>query len=263
MNKKSVVISILVFFCIVFAGYKVQAAPEPMPIPKVNISVDNASSPKEYVDNIKLLIVLTILTLLPSIIIMMTSFTRIIVVFSFLRGAIGTQQAPPNQVLIGLAIFLTMFIMMPTYNQVNNDAIKPYLDNKITQEKAVELGSKPIRDFMLAQTRQKDLSLFIDVSKIDKNSLYNEKKELVKENIPLYVVVPSFVISELRTAFTIGFLLYIPFLIIDLVVASILMSMGMFMLPPVMISLPFKLLLFVMVDGWYLLVKSLITSFVR
>jgi len=254
MKKKySIFAALLVVSFIFLLGYKVQAAPADIPIPKVNISVDGANTPKEYVDNIKLLIILTILTLLPSIIIMMTSFIRISIVFSFLRSAIGTQQAPPNQVLIGLAIFLTIFIMTPTFNAVNNNAIKPYLDNKITQEQAVEAGSKPLREFMLKTTRQNDLKLFIDVAKV--------KGDITKDNVPLYVVVPAFVISELKTAFIIGFLLYIPFLIIDLVVSSVLLSMGMMMLPPVMVSLPFKLLLFVMVDGWHLLVKSLIMGF--
>jgi flagellar biosynthetic protein FliP len=196
---------------------------------------------------------MTILTLLPSFIIMMTSFTRIIVSFSFLKGAMGVQQSIPSQILLGLAIFLTIFIMAPTYNELNTKALKPYMENKISQEQAIEEGSKPLREFMLKQTRQKDLKLFMDVAKLG--------EEVTKENVPLYVVVPAFVISELKTAFYIGFLLYIPFLIIDLVVSSILMSMGMFMLPPVMISLPFKLLLFVMVDGWHLLIKSLIMSF--
>lgn len=253
MRKKYAVIILMVIASIVFLGYNVQAAPATLPLPKVNISVDGANTPKEYVDNIKLLIILTILTLLPSIIIMTTSFIRIIIVFSFLRSAIGTQQAPPNQVMIGLAIFLTIFIMAPTFNTINTNAVKPYLDNKITQEKAIEEGSKPLREFMLKQTRQNDLKLFIDVAKV--------QGDITKENVPLYVVIPAFIISELKTAFTIGFLLFIPFLIIDMVVASVLLSMGMMMLPPVMVSLPFKLLLFVMVDGWHLLVKSLIMSF--
>ena len=253
MKKKYAALTLLVMIFVLFIGYNVQAATTTLPLPKVNISLDGANSPKEYVDNIKLLIVLTILTLLPSIIIMTTSFIRIIIVFSFLRSAIGTQQSPPNQVMVGLAIFLTIFIMTPTFNTINTIAIKPYLENKITQEKAFEEGSKPLRAFMLKQTRQNDLKLFIEVAKVE--------GEITKENVPLYVVIPSFIISELKTAFTIGFLLFIPFLIIDLVVASVLLSMGMMMLPPVMVSLPFKLLLFVMVDGWHLLVKSLIMSF--
>lgn len=256
MSKKilrNALILIIIIVGVVFAGSKVYAAPQTIPIPKINISVDGSSTPKEYVDNIKMLIVLTILTLLPSIIIMTTSFIRIIVVFGFLRSAIGTQQSPPNQVIVGLAIFMTIFIMAPVYNNINANAIKPYLDNKISQDQAIEEGSKPLREFMLKQTRQKDLKLFVDVAKLGDN--------ITKDNVPLYVVIPSFMISELKTAFQIGFLIFIPFLIIDLVVASVLMSMGMFMLPPVMVSLPFKLLLFVMVDGWYMIVKSLIISF--
>ncbi|MEY7998704.1 flagellar type III secretion system pore protein FliP [Clostridium sp. Mt-5] len=252
-SKSIITISVLIFAFIILTGFSVQAASTDFPIPNVNVSVDNASTPQQYVGNIKLLIVLTILTLLPSIIMMMTSFVRIIVVFGFLRSAMGTQQAPPNQVLIGLALFLTVFIMLPVYGKINSTAIQPYLNNKITEEQAIETGAKPLRDFMLRQTRQKDLKLFVDNAKLN--------YKVTKDNAPLYVVIPAYMISELKTAFQIGFLLYIPFMIIDLVVSSVLMSMGMFMLPPVMISLPFKLLLFVMVDGWYLLVKSLIISF--
>ncbi|SHI59989.1 flagellar biosynthetic protein FliP [Clostridium amylolyticum] len=257
MKKNSQKILLSLFFICAIIGIsalKVNAEPQNIPIPKLNISVDGANNPTDYVSNIKLLILLTILTLLPSFIIMMTSFTRIIVTFSFLKGAMGTQQSIPNQVLIGLALFLTIFIMTPVYNEINEKALKPFMNNEINQEQAMEYGSKPLREFMLKQTRQKDLKLFVELSKL-------EEDKVTKENIPLYVVVPAFAISELKTAFQIGFLIYIPFLIIDLVVASVLMSMGMFMLPPVLISLPFKLLLFVMVDGWYMLVKSLIMSF--
>jgi len=251
---KGIIIITLVMMTFILGAAKVYAAPPTtIPVPKVNISVDAANTPKDYVDNIKLLILLTILTLLPSIVIMMTSFVRIIVVFGFLRSAIGTQQSPPNQVMIGLAIFMTIFIMTPTFNTINNNAVKPYLANTITQDKAMDEGSKPLREFMLRQTRQKDLKLFMDAANLGTN--------ITKDNVPLYVVVPAFMISELKTAFQIGFLLFLPFLIIDLVVASVLMSMGMMMLPPVMVSLPFKLLLFVMVDGWYMIVKSLILSF--
>ncbi|AYE33419.1 flagellar type III secretion system pore protein FliP [Clostridium septicum] len=233
----------------------VSAEPNPIQVPNVNISVGGENgTPQDYVDNIKLLITLTILTLLPSIIIMMTSFTRIIVVFSFLKSALGAQQSIPNQVLVGLALFLTIFIMSPVYGEINDKALKPYMANEITQEKAIEIGTKPLREFMYKQTRQKDLELFIETAKINKD-------EVTKDNVPIQVIIPAFAISELKTAFQIGFLLFMPFLIIDMVVASVLMSMGMFMLPPVMVSLPFKLLLFVMVDGWYLLVKSLVLSF--
>ena len=253
-NNRIMFMVLLALGIVFFYSVKAYAAPQnTLPIPKINISVDNANNPTEYVDNIKLLIMLTVLTLLPSFIVMMTSFVRTIVVFGFLRNAMGTQQSPPNQILIGLALFLTVFIMTPVYQIINKEAIQPFVKNEINQEQAFETGAKPLRKFMLKQTREKDLKLFVEISNIDKN--------ITKENIPLYVVVPSFIISELKTAFQIGFLLYIPFLVIDLVVASVLMSMGMFMLPPVMISLPFKLLLFVMADGWHLLIKSLIMSF--
>lgn len=254
MRKKHATLILALITFSLFLGIRVHAAPATtIPIPNVNISVDGTNTPKEYVDNIKLLLLLTVLTLLPSIIIMMTSFIRIIVVFSFLRSAMGTQQAPPNQVLTGLAIFLTIFVMAPTFNAINTNAVQPYLNNTITQQQALDEGSKPIRQFMLKQTRQSDLKLFVDIAKVS--------GEITKDNVPLYVVIPAFIISELKTAFTIGFLLFIPFLIIDLVVASVLLSMGMMMLPPVMVSLPFKLLLFVMVDGWHLIVQSLIKSF--
>lgn len=254
MKKKKYVFMIFVVMALIFTFNKSVRA-EPINIPNVDISVGGEnSSPQNYVDNIKLLIVLTILTLLPSIIIMMTSFTRIIVVFSFLKNALGAQQSIPNQILIGLALFLTIFIMKPVYTEINEKAFEPFIKNEITQEEAMEVGSKPLREFMLKQTRQKDLELFAEASRIDKD-------EITKENIPLTVVIPAFAISELKNAFQIGFLLFLPFLIIDMVVASVLMSMGMFMVPPVMVALPFKLLLFVMVDGWYLIVKSLIMSF--
>ena len=250
----------------------VNAVPQTLPIPKINISVDKANTPTEYVDNIKLLVILTILTLLPSFIIMTTSFVRIIIVLSLFKSAIGVQQAIPKEVIIGLALFLTFFTMAPTFEKVNNDALTPYLNNKITQAVAIDKGSKPMRDFMLKQTRAKDLKLFLEVGNLE-DTVKNEvdasgnvvmskgKPKLTYDNVPLYAVVPSFIISELRRAFEMGFLLFIPFIIIDIVTGSILMAMGMMMLPPVMISLPFKLLLFIMVDGWNLLVKSLIMSF--
>lgn len=259
-NKKNIILTILIAFAVIMlASTKVYAAPQGnnnITIPKVNISLDNTNTPQGYVDDLKMLIGLTVLALLPSIVVMMTSFTRIIVVFGFLRNAMNTQQSPPNQVLVGLALFLTFFIMFPTASTINKNAVQPYLNNKITQEQALVEGEKPIREFMYNVTRQKDLKLFIDASKID-------TKNLTKDNIPMHIVVPAFIISELKTAFEIGFLLYIPFVIIDIVVSSILMSMGMFMLPPTMISLPFKLLLFIMADGWHLLVQSLIQSYMR
>lgn len=252
-NRNIILFLAVVLISILGCTYVAKASPTTIPVPNVNISVDGNKTPKDYVDNIKLLIMLTIITLLPSFVIMMTSFTRIVVVFSFLKGALGAQQSIPNQILIGLAIFLTLFIMAPVYGELNEKALKPYMENKITQDQAFTEGSKPLREFMLKQTRQKDLKLFMEAAKLG--------DDITKENVPLYVVVPAFAISELKTAFQIGFLLFIPFLIIDLVVASVLMSMGMMMLPPSMMALPFKILLFVMVDGWYLIVKSMILSF--
>ncbi|MFX4261944.1 flagellar type III secretion system pore protein FliP [Pelotomaculum propionicicum] len=223
------------------------------PLPALDINIQPTDSPEEVVDSVKLLVLLTLLSLAPAFLIMMTSFTRIVIVLSLLRTALGVPTAPANQIIVGLTLFLTIFIMAPTYKQVNEQAVQPYLRNEISQEEAQQLGARPLSDFMLRQTREKDLALFINLAKIERP----EKPE----DIPMHVVIPSFVISELKTAFEIGFLLFIPFLVIDMVVASILMSMGMFMLPPIMIALPFKLLLFVMVDGWYLVVKSLVESF--
>jgi flagellar biosynthesis protein FliP len=196
---------------------------------------------------------LTVLTLAPAILIMMTSFTRIVVVLSFLRQALGTQQMPPNQVIVGLALFLSFFIMAPTWKAISTNAIDPYLSEKIDQKLAYERAEGPLREFMFGQTREKDLELFLSLSK--------ERKPATREEVPTYVLVPSFIISELKTAFQIGFMLYLPFLVLDMVVASVLMAMGMMMLPPVVVSLPFKLLLFVLVDGWELIVGSLVKSF--
>ncbi len=201
----------------------------------------------------KLTVLLTVMALLPALLMTMTCFTRIIIVFSFLRLAMGTQQTPPNQVLIGLSLFLTVFIMAPTLTQIEEDAYTPYVEGRLDTKQAMEAGSLPLRSFMLQQTREKDLALFFQVS--------GRPKPDTVEEVPMTIVVPAFIISELKTAFEIGFLIYIPFLVIDMLVASILMSMGMMMLPPVVISLPFKLLLFVMIDGWYLVVGTLIQSF--
>lgn len=253
--KKIGFVVLLTLLAIGIFGVIAKAAPTEIDIPDVNISVgDGESTPQDYVSNIKLLILLTVLSLLPSILIMLTSFTRLVVVFSFLKNAIGAAQSIPNQIIIGLALFMTFFIMTPVINEVNTSAVQPYLNEEISQSEAIDIGSKPIKEFMLKQTRQKDLQLFLEAADVDTS-------ELTEENVPFTALIPAFAISELKTAFQIGFLLYLPFILIDLVVGSVLMSMGMMMLPPAMVSLPFKLLLFVMVDGWYLLVKSLILSF--
>jgi flagellar biosynthetic protein FliP len=222
-------------------------------LPTMQIGLGETSNPKQISTLIEILLVFTILSVAPAILLMMTCFTRLIVAFSFLKKALGTQTTPPNQVLVGLSLFLTLFIMTPVFNQMNTNAVKPYLAEKISAEQAMTEGLKPLRGFMFKQTRQKDLALFMSIAKL--------KKPQNMEEVPTTVLIPAFMISELKTAFQIGFILFLPFLVIDMVVSSILLSMGMMMLPPVMISLPFKLLLFVLVDGWQLIVGSLIKSF--
>ena len=209
---------------------------------------------QEFTPLIKLFIVMTFMMFLPTIIFMMTSFVRIIITFSFLKSALGAQQSIPNQILVGIALVLTIFIMSPVVDKINKEAIQKYREEKITFQEGIEKAQIPMKEFLLKQTRDEDINLFLDSARIDKN-------DVTRENLPLQVLVPAFAISELKTAFQIGFLIYLPFLLIDLVVSSALMSMGMFMLPPAMISLPFKLLLIIMVDGWNLLIKSLILSF--
>lgn len=217
------------------------------------ISFFGESDPTNVSTSVKLLLLLTVLSLAPSILILMTSFARIIIVLSFTRTALATNTMPPNQVLIGLALFLTFFIMAPTFQQVNDQALQPLFNEEIGIEEAYDRASAPFKEFMAKHTRQEDLELFMNYSQA-------ERPETIQD-IPLTMLVPAFALSEIKTAFQIGFMIFIPFLVIDMVVASVLMSMGMMMLPPVMISLPFKILLFVLVDGWYLVVKSLLQSF--
>jgi len=224
-------------------------------IPGINISVDSASSPQQVSTTLQIIFLLTILTLAPAILIMTTSFTRFVIVLSFLRQAIGTPTAPSNQIVIGLALFLSLFVMMPVWEEINQVALEPYLDEKINQEEFIERATLPVKRFMSNFTREKDLALFVRIAKM--------KRPKNIEEIPVWVMIPAFVISELKAAFQIGFLLYVPFLVIDMVVASILMAMGMMMMPPVMISLPFKLMLFVLVDGWHLILGSMVKSFVE
>ncbi len=222
-------------------------------LPKVTLGVQQATSAGGTSSALQIVLILTVLTLAPAIIIMMTSFTRIVVVLSFVRSALATQQMPPNQVLIGLALFLSFFVMSPVVNDINQQAYQPFVQGKITQRQALDRASVPIRRFMLRQTRDKDLALFTDMAGLE--------APIDPDKLSLSLVIPAFTISELKTAFQIGFVIFIPFLVIDMVVASTLMSMGMLMLPPMMISLPFKIVLFVLADGWYLVVKSLVTSF--
>lgn len=219
----------------------------------LNISSNAGSTKLE--STLQILIMLTILSLAPSILIMVTSFTRIVVVFHFLRTALGTQTTPPNQVIVGLALFITIAIMSPVFTEVNNKAVKPYMSGSIKQEEAINKGLSPLREFMLKQTREKDLKLFMDLNKKSSDDVKSY------DDISITIIIPAFIISELRTAFIIGFLIYLPFIVIDMVVASTLMSMGMMMLPPTTISLPFKLLLFVLADGWNLVIGQLVNSF--
>nr|WP_235919582.1 flagellar type III secretion system pore protein FliP [Heliomicrobium undosum] len=224
-----------------------------MQIPTVSFGVESTQSPTEVSSSLQILFLLTILSLAPSILIMMTCFTRIIVVLHFTRTALALQTMPPNQILIGLTLFLTFFIMAPTWTAINNQALQPYLAGSLSQEQALEKASDPLREFMLKQTREKDLALFVNMSDMEQPQTYRD--------IPTKVVIPAFILSELKTAFQIGAVIYLPFIVIDMIVGSVLMSMGMMMLPPMMISLPFKVLVFVLVDGWYLIVRSLILSY--
>lgn len=221
----------------------------------VNIvrSIEQAAQPGQISTSLLVFLLVTVLSLAPAILVMTTSFTRIIVVLGFLRQAMATQQTPPNQVLVGLALFLSFFIMAPTYERVYDEALQPYMEQEIDQSQAFENALDPIREFMFRQTNAKDLALFMRIAKLGRPS--------VPDDVPTHVLVPAFAISELRTAFTIGFMIYIPFLVIDMVVASTLMSMGMMMLPPVFVSLPFKIIMFVLADGWGLLTSGLVRSF--
>ncbi len=248
-------ILIITLFLLVFGGMvSAYAQPNPIPLPKITIDTNNTTnSPDDLYITLQILLLVTIVSLAPGILIMVTSFTRIVIVFHFLRQAVGTQQVPPNQVLIALALFLTFFIMRPTFNKINDDALQPYLNKQISQQEAFSRALKPVRTFMLKNTKEDDLGLFLKMS--------TDSKPVTVDDVPTLTLIPAFALSELRTAFQIGFMLFLPFLIIDIIVASILMSMGMFMLPPMMISMPFKILLFVLVDGWYLIIDSLLKSF--
>lgn len=222
-------------------------------VPGVNITVGKASSPEQVATSLQIVVLLTILTLAPAIVIMTTSFARIIIVLAFLRQALGTQQSPPNQILIGLALFLTFFIMEPTWSDIHKNAYEPYMNRRLTQQQALDRAAVPLKTFMQQFVREKDLGLFIGIAKMPRPRTI--------QDVPFHVLVPAFIISELKTAFQIGFLIYLPFLVVDLVVSSVLMAMGMMMLPPIMISLPLKLMLFVLVDGWNLIVGSMVESF--
>ena len=250
LNKQRTLILVGALFSFLFALPVAQAAPL---FPSLDINVGTAEGPQDVAVTLQIMAVLTILSLAPSILVMTTAFIRIVVVIGFLRNALSTQNVPPNQVVVALSLFLTFYIMAPYWSEANENGIQPYLSGRITQEEALKNTVAPLREFMFKQTRESDLALFVNLSQVERPNS--------PEDVSTFTLIPAYVISELKTAFQIGFMVYIPFIVIDMIVASTLMSMGMMMLPPTMISLPFKILLFVMVDGWHLLIKSLIMSF--
>jgi len=253
-NSRSVrVVLFLLLFIALFLALSRESLAADFVFPSVQLGVQKGENPGDISVLLQIVFLLTVLSLAPAILMLMTSFTRLAVVFAFLRHALGTQQTPSNQIIAGLALFLTFFIMMPVWQKINGNALQPYLNEEISQEVALTRAVDPIRQFMFRQTREKDLALLVKMA--------DRKKPRNQEDIPTSVLIPAFVISELKTAFVIGFVLYVPFLIIDMVVASVLLSMGMMMLPPILISLPFKLMLFVLVDGWHLIVGSMVKSF--
>lgn len=250
IHRRMAIFALATLLAVMLGG---SAAAQEVPIPSITFGIGSAESPEQVAFSLQLLLLLTVLSLAPAIIIMVTSFTRVVIVLSFVRSAVATNQTPPNQVIIGLALFLTLFIMAPTWQVIQQEALTPYLAGEIDTEEALAAAADPLRDFMLRNTRERDLALFVQMADMDMPEAPGE--------VPIHVLIPAFVISELKTAFQMGFILFIPFIVIDMVVASTLMSMGMLMLPPVMISLPFKILLFVMVDGWHLITRSLLTGF--
>lgn len=251
-NKSLIILGFAVLGAILLSGCT-SAQGNGSPIPSVNIQVNSGQAGDSPVPAMQLLVLLTVLTLSPALLITLTSFTRVVVVLGLVRSAIGIPQIPPNQVLMGMSLFLTFFIMAPTWNLLNENALQPYIKGQISQDEAIKRGEDPIRNFLLDHTREKDLSLFVSMAKIDRPK--------TPADVPTYTLIPAFIISELKTAFQMGFYIFIPFLIVDMVVSSTLLSMGMMMLPPALISLPFKILLFTLVDGWHLVVQSLLVSF--
>ncbi len=246
------IIFFTLFFLLVFNSFAF-AQPPPIPVPRINLGFEPAKGPEDVALSLQILFLLTVLSLAPAIILMVTSFTRIVIVLSFVRNALATQQIPPTQVLVGLALFLTLFVMMPVWTDINSHALQPYLKGEISAQQALNNAVKPLREFMFRQTRENDIALMFRLAKLE--------RPRNRDDVPTHILIPAFMLSELRIAFEMGVLIYVPFIIVDMVVASVLMSMGMIMLPPMMISLPFKLLLFVLVDGWDLVVGSLVASF--
>ncbi|GAB6137642.1 flagellar type III secretion system pore protein FliP [Halanaerobaculum tunisiense] len=253
MTRSNQLIGVLIIVILLVAQGSALAAPQ-LEIPNINLEIGaGGSQPQDLAVSLQILFLLTVLTVAPAILILLTSFTRIVIVLSILKRAIGTRKMPPSQVMVGLAIFLTIFIMAPIGQDINENALQPYLAEEIEQSTALEQAVQPLREFMFEQTREKDIALFVNLSPVEQPNNH--------QDLAIHILIPAFVISELKTAFQIGFMIYLPFIVIDMIVASTLMSMGMMMLPPVMISLPFKILLFVLVDGWYLVIKSLVETF--
>jgi len=242
----------LALFALILTGCASESTVS-IPTGEFGVQINNSNDPQAVGGGLQILLLLTVLSLAPALLMMVTGFTRIIIVLSFVRSALAVPQVPPNQVIIGLSLFLTFFVMAPTWNAVNQEALQPYLNGEIDQQTAYERGIIPIRQFLFKQTRERDLALFIQLSDLPRPK--------TRQDVPTYTLIPAFIISELKTAFQMGVLIFIPFLVIDMVVTSTLMSMGMMMLPPSLISMPFKLLLFVMVDGWHMIVRSLLVSF--
>lgn len=251
MNK-NVFFSILAMIAISFLLFATETYAQ-VSIPNISLNVGQSNSPEDLTKGLQILIGLSVITLAPSLLIMMTAFTRIVIVLSLVKQAVGTPTLPPSQVIVGLSLILTFFVMAPTFDKINTTALQPYTKGEINQSEALTKGMEPLRTFMFKQTSENDLALFIKMAKV--------KQPKVLADVPTYVLVPSFIISELKKAFQIGFIIFLPFLIIDVVVASILISMGMLFLPPVTISLPFKIVLFVVIDGWHLITKALVTGF--
>lgn len=253
MNKKLFLAVLTITLLFLVADTFAQQKSTTFPFPKVSLDVGTAQSGSDVSVTLQILLLMTVLSLAPSLVIMTTAYLRIIIVFHFLKSALGTQQMPPSQLLAGVALFITFFIMAPTWNKVNDEALKPLMANQINVEEAYNKGIEPIRQFMFKQTRDQDMELFIGLS--------NQARPANRNDIPTYILIPSFVLSELRAGFIMGFFLFIPFIMVDMIVSSILMAMGMLMMPPMMISLPFKILLFILVDGWNLIIGSLVRSF--
>jgi flagellar biosynthetic protein FliP len=251
--RTKIITAIILISLIGLWSGQVEAASQ-FEIPNIDLQIGGEDAqPQDMAMSLRILILFTVLSLAPAILVLVTSFTRVVVVLSILKRALATRRMPPSQVLVGLAIFLTIFIMAPTWQTINQDALQPYLNEEIDEGTALDRAVTPLRDFMFSQTREKDVALFVNLADADQPEN--------RQELPTYILVPAFVISELKTAFQIGFMIYLPFIVIDMIVASTLLSMGMMMLPPVMISLPFKILLFVLVDGWYLVIKSLVETF--